>query len=340
MLFSHGKLALSSAAIKVAAEHLKQNHAPEHVIMAGLRHDNPYPCKIGLPKTGDIPIGPGPVWVFGCAGSGKTELFHTASVDLARVGYRTLLVSGRGYHHSKWSPDESRSILLSHEDAGPDGINLSDPDWPNALDMRMREHFSEPAVFNVTIVIPFWMKMGSDSARISEIVMDTVSTSLPPDVGILIENVILHGDALDGLRRILNRTTPPPVFVSPEMMPGCLDAVKTGDPKIFMRMVGPNEHITRHAPELTPEIVERCSMFFEGMGILSHDGEMTEILVRYDGPAQMPRVLARQPAGRAIEALKARLSSAARPGTHMGRFEAVSRACGYRSWHAAQGRRG
>lgn len=321
--FNRGKLPLSNTAMKVAARNLQQfaDHAAAAsiAIRAALREDakNTYELWHRDKSKGRIGVDAPLTWVSGGCGSGKTELTYAAARHAARNGYRVVTITTENNHPFRWQKGDRVTVDLRES-------------WPHSAEEITRQlmpQLSNAALINLIILCPVLMKSGVDAIPQMEQVRRLVIDALPRECFLVIDDPFSPypmEPILPKLRSALGKTASMAIISSPYLPDAHSEVIAQGECLISMRMVEPYDCGFDHRN------------LREGMGYLHFNGEITAIEGDYEFDLDPAYVLSDQ-VRKAIERLE-KILNTGETHTHMDRLEAVARACGYRSWHAAQGR--
>jgi hypothetical protein len=322
-----GRFPLSSSAMKAAARALAR--IPDSgftAIMAGLRHDGPNPFNVTLRGRPDqqVRLDQPLIWLSGAVGSGKTEAAVSLMKAATRSGYRTVSTSTHNGTLSRWSSEERLGIDLTDKGADPDAVR-------DAL-LLAKAAFCGMSAGHLGIVLP----------NLDKAPRGTAEALLPALTDLF--------NILDGETRLVLTDPGLPV---PDLLriasPLREAAIRTGSQVIIETGRPPHvlcEGVLPEDGQLMMYDPERADMscLRLGEGLLRVGGDLIEVGtgyespdLRYDGkdflipPSHAPQV----------HEVAARIDARVRsdpPATHIARLELVARACGYRSWHAAQGR--
>ncbi|MFX4299878.1 hypothetical protein [Pseudosulfitobacter pseudonitzschiae] len=323
--FNRGKLSLSNNAVKVAARKLQETEshpaAASIAVRAALREDaqNIYELWHRDKSKGRIGVDASLTWVNGCAGSGKTELTYAAARHAARNGCRVVTLTTDHSYAMRWH-DEDRVLVDLREV------------WPHSEDQirsRIGPHLGNPGLINLTVLIPVLIKLPEEligaSASLRKYLIDHL-----PDKSLFVVDDLYNPfppePFLPGLREALQKTGSSAI-ISTQVVPERLsENIHENECQITMRLLDP------------PQIEYDHTNLREGMGYLHSNGEVIPIEGDYEFDLD-PEKIHSGAIRKAILRLEKNLSEGECL-SHISRLEAIARACGYRSWHAAQGRSG
>lgn len=323
-ILDRGKLTLSNMAMKTAARSLKaiSDHpaAASIAIRDAIRADADHLYQIWHrdKSKGRMDIDARLTWVSGCCGSGKTELTFAAARNAAHNGYRVVTLTTDNNYPWRWRRDES------------DVIDLRE-DWPRSCETRISElesRLADPGLITVIVLVPVLSKLSVEMADailpLRQLIIDNL-----PDQCLLVLDDLYSPDPLPRilpkLQDTLRRTGSRAIVSSQDVPEGLSEQLTSDDYHITMRLLHPSGLSSDHRD------------LREGMGYLHMNGEVIPIEGDYEFDLDPKKVLP----GQVREVITRLENILSREGnlTHIGRLEAVARACGYRSWHAAQGRR-
>ncbi len=342
----------SSTAIKAAAHALKSAgladpaRSSRLALLAALRADHPRPVSALLPDTIDWPemdvrarmraaapdetsllvdpeadmrdLGLDPdgsiAWVFGDRRSGATEVLHTHAKRVLRQGWVPIIIDLQGDH------------LLRNRWGEADMNIFYDPDRP-ITEERIEEMLDPDAGKGALFVLSPDKPLPDGGAEIAmaEKVLSVASGLRRHDSVVFIDGVT---HPLDFVSIIMRGGVPPLRFI--------LRAEHFSDV----------DHGLIWAGEIVLHMHQRFDTFpaghpasffapYQEPGEAFLDRVDRTLNLGYEEPVRPARTeLDEGPLSRLERALR----DGREVGTHMGRLETISRAFGYRSWHAAQGR--
>jgi hypothetical protein len=269
-------------------------------------------------SEGRIDIDARLTWVSGCIGSGKPELTYAAARNAARNGYRVITVTTDNNYPYRWRRDERVVIDLRKS-------------WPHSCETYMSElksQLADPAIINLAVLVPELLKLSVEETNPILQLRQMILDNLPDHCLFVMDDLFYFHPlppVLPQLQSALHRTGSRAIVSSQDVPEGISEQLTSDDCHITMRLLHPSGLEKDH------------STLREGIGFLHIDGEVLPIEGDYEFDLYPNSVFSEQ-AREVITRLEHILS---REGilTHIGRLEAVARACGYRSWHAAQGRR-
>lgn len=322
-----GRFPLSSSAMKAAARALARN--PDSgftAIMAGLRHDGPNPFNVTLRGRPDqqVRLDQPLIWLSGAVGSGKTEAAVSLMKAATRSGYRTVSTSTHNGILNRWASEERLVIDLTDKRADPEAVS-------DALRLA-KVAFSDMSAAHLGILLPnlHMAPLGIAETLVPALtelftLVDAETRIVLSDPGLLVPDLLR---IVTPLREAAIRT-------------GSQVIVETGRPLHVLGagVIPEDGQLLMYDPEGA-----HTSRLQLGEGLLRVGGDLIEVGtgyespdLRYDGkephtsPSHEPQVY------EVATRIDARVRSDP-PATHIARLELVARACGYRSWHAAQGR--
>ena len=312
---NQGKFALSNAGMKLAARRLADYpDQVEAAVRAAMWYDTPsfFGIRNRFDKNVRYEVVAPITWVSGCAGSGKTELMHAASRDAARAGAQVVTLSGYCEVAHRWHEDD-RAIL-----------DLRD----HRLEVSEMERFLRRCEPYLIIALPIISKCHPDQIAAIQDFIEKVFDKLSDGMVLVIDEVVLEVMALPYLIVQLRK--------------------KLADRRIHaMISMQERNHFAPHVVQRDAEIVMRgidhtdfdgaLLELIEGEGFLVQNGKVIPVLSDYEFTYEPMHVLPAR-AQNVVKRLKGQFSGGVNLG-HIGRLDAVARACGYRNWHAAQGRR-
>lgn len=314
---THAKLNLSAGAIKAAAKTLEtfkdadlRRRATES-LCAGLRQDILEPFVVIDMSGTPVPV-PNPVtWVSGSSGCGKTEHAFAWLKIAANFGRRTLFVGPESGLIGRWHPEDIVVI-----DA------VQDPDWQSALIRGL----TASSAAHIALVLPFNQHGHDRNVTISEAALSSLRTHAPAGLRIALDE--MDWKALAPVWPGTAASRPDLRFVCmAQYAPDITPLIRLEDAHIQMRSI--SRHDLRDTPDLTS--------LREGQAVMRTDQGMRRYDTLYIADEKPSRALY-EPARMAIDRMTSALAAHA-PSTHTERLETVSRACGFRSWHAAAGRK-
>lgn len=284
-----------------------RKQAARAAVKAALQVDRPAPLCVFTP-AGSEPLPQGMTLLMGAEGSGKSEMTLGLASQAVQAGRRAFLL------------DDEDFIASVQDRAGREAALVGKDFWRDA-DLVLQP-------------LPF---LGS--ARV-EHVIDLCVAAKPGDL-LAINLDILGHDAQDSftlLRALADRGHH--VVVSTQEMRGHVSSADLDDLKtlVLMRQVNAGswmDRILKMAGLETIPAPRTMQALRPGEGFLAHAGTLTP----FRSDMMRPGTFGLPPAA---EAAAARLDVALGKhpcATHTERLEMVARAFGFRSWHAAQGRR-
>lgn len=312
---NQGKFALSNAAMKLAARRVASNPDQiEAAVRAAMWHDAS--AFFGINNRFDENVRYEVIapmtWVSGCTGSGKTELMHAASRDAARAGAQVVTLSGYCEVAHRWHEDD-RAIL-----------DLRD----HRLEGSEMERFLRRCEPYLIIALPIISKCHPDQIAAIQDFIEKVFDKLSDGMVLVTDEVVLELMALPHLIAQLRKKLAARrihAMISMQERNDFAPYVVEGDAEIIMRGIDHTDF-----DGALPELIE-------GEGFLVQNGKVTPVLSDYEFTYEPMHVFPAK-AQNVVERLKTQLSGGGVVG-HIRRLDAVARACGYRDWHAAQGRR-
>jgi len=309
-----GKFALSNAAMKLAARRVASNPDQiEAAVRAAMWHDasaffainNRFDESVRYEIIAPI------AWVSGSSGSGKTELMHAASRNAARAGAQVITLSGYCEVAHRWHEDD-RAVL-----------DLRD----HRLEVAEMESFMKRCEPYLIIALPNIFKSRPDHIEAIQDFIMKVIENLSDGMVLVIDEVVLDLLALPRMVAQLRTHLASRginAIISMQDRNDIAPYVVEGDAEIVMRSF--NE------TDFNGALLE----LVEGEGFLVQNGKVAPVLSDYEFTDKPMHVLPAE-AQKVVERLKAQLTDGGNLG-HIGRLDAVARACGYRDWHTAQGR--
>lgn len=322
-LHHSGKFPLSSTAMKIAARNLQQFADHPAVASIAIRHavradtDHLYKLWHRNKSEGQTSVDAALTWVSGCCGSGKTELTFAAARHAARNGRRVVTLTTDHSYAMRWH-DEDRVLVDLREG------------WPHSEDQirsRIGPHLVNPGLINLTVLIPVLIKLREELIGVAASLRKYLINHFPHESLFVVDdlyNPYPQEPFLPGLREALHKTGSSAI-ISTQVVPERLsETILENDCQITMRTLDP------------PQTGLDYKNLREGMGYLHIHGEVIPIEGEYEFSLDPERILCGA-LMEAISRLEKNLSGRDCP-THISRLEAIARACGYRSWHAAQGR--
>ncbi|MFG6572036.1 hypothetical protein ACGYLO_10565 [Sulfitobacter sp. 1A13353] len=312
---NQGKFALSNAAMKLAARRVASNPDKiEAAVRAAMWHDAS--AFFGINNRFDksvryeviAPI----VWVSGCTGSGKHELTHAASRSAGRAGAQVITLTTLPDMAYRWHEDEREVFDIREKTL-------------EVAELRRLMKRNDP---HLIIRLPVLAKACPERISEVQIFIEEVIQLLNENMIFVIDRFVLDVVNLPKLMQHLRaqiRTTGVSAIVSIEERKFSADLVMKGDAEIVMRGIDSTDF-----DGALPELIE-------GEGFLVQNGKVIPVLSDYEFTYEPMHVLPAK-ARNVVKRLKAQLSGGGDLG-HIGRLDAVARACGYRNWHTAQGRR-
>jgi hypothetical protein len=324
-----GRFPLSSAAMKAVARAL--THNPESgfdALMAGLRHDDPTPFSVSLRGCPDrrVALDRPLTWLSGAVGSGKMETALSFMKGATRSGYRTVSTSTHNGILGRWRSEERLAINLIQKEADP--VALS-----RALRLAKAAFYGKSAG-HLGILLPNLHEAPLSMAQALVPALTELSTLVDGETRLVLSD---PGFLVQDLLRIV--------------LPLREAAIKSGSQVIIetcrsLQALGPgvlpeDGQLLMYNPMSADSELSRLQT---GEGLLRVGGELMGVDTGYEPsnllregnefftpPSHAPQV------HEVADRIDARFRSDPRA-THIGRLELVARACGYRSWHAAQGR--
>lgn len=322
--FNRGKLPLSNNAIKCAVRCLQAEPArPDRAAIAirqALCEDATVVFEVNNRSDlkGRISVDAPLTWVSGCCGSGKNELVHGASRSAARNGRRIVMITADARVVQRWHKADVRVI------------DLREIEFDQSVDLQslIDASLEDGSIACLIILIPVLTKLTTEAAAAFDHLYPHVISRLPKGAFFIIDEVLLsHGtiNFLRGMRNSLSSLGSYAMITCFRIPAACLPEVSSEDCYIQMR------------DACSPKAAVSCRSMREGEGLLALNGETIPIEGDYEFSVSPPLVLSDHVLS-VIKRLEERLMKGVAQG-HIAHLEAVARSCGYRSWHAAQGRR-
>lgn len=311
---THAKLNLSAAAIKAAAKTLKSlkdadaRGAAAEAVRAGLRQDAPEPFVLFGPDDAEVTLSNPVAWVVGASGCGKSEAAFAWLRFAAFCGHRTLFVGPEQTFLSRWHPQDLTVI-----DAVRDG------DWQATL----IRGFTSAATPHLALRIPFIQHDHADNVLRTAVALVSAAAYAPKGMWIVLDEVDWRAHAV---------TWPAVAEARPDLRFVCLAQHSSH----IAALIRPQDARVRMWSASAQDAEER-SLQNQGEALVDLPGGTRVLDTPYLWEDTPSRAVS-DAAVAAIDRLSAALTAHA-PGTHTERLETVARACGFRSWHAAEGRR-
>lgn len=349
---SHDKLDISAEAMKVAAKRLADRRLPDAqtaraAVLAGLRHGTKFGFLAGS-DAGPVRFGERVTWVVWPEGEGRRELCRRLVAPLVAEGHRfvrlarqtaleNLIASGYGqaYCLNMANPGRGWKTTLK---------NLGDNDEPGIAVMggstgsgksdtlsRLIWEIKESDLLNVLTVDSPWLRIAADTEHYDhQSIAEFCVSGYPGHQGQEAEKFLA---ALTPVTVILDGID----LLANDDIVGRLIMRAKKDPEFRLIIFPDSQQV-----ETLAEAFDDCDLLHAHpvpsrresfMGTLTTaDGKTLVVSVPEAGSAGLPAA-----AEAAIERLTASLSQGD-GASHVKRLEIVARACGYRSWHAAEGR--
>jgi len=322
-----GKLPLSSAAMKVTARALSSGMSGHGALMAALRHEEPKPFSLSLRGKPDqrVQIDQPLVWISGAVGSGKTEATVSLMKDATRVGYRTVSTSTHNATLHRWRPEERVAIDLREVEDDPEAISCK---------LRLAKvAFCGKSAAHLGILLPNLHKSSVSMAE--DLVPALVELSTLLDV----ETRIVLSDPGHLVTDLLSLVAP---LREAAIRSGSQVLIETSRPfrVLGQSILDEDGLLLMYTPEAGPD---QSSLRSEE-GLLRVGETFMAIDTGYEAPdlVRAGRDFFAAPSHpQNVYEVAKRIDERVRSdptATHIGRLELVAQACGYRSWHAAQGR--
>lgn len=308
----------STVAIKVAAKTLGETQSARAALMAALRHDHPLTVSVtmGGAKTHlEHPV----IWVFGVTGSCKTHMATAWARAAGSSGHKTCFITTKPGLHNAFPSIES--VLLTG----------------SASEDELRNALASPHV-PVTMVLVDPVQKTGDAH--SEGVMKAATAFIASDCDLIIVDDFsrrpLATDAIEMIAEHARRSQKRVIILADDWNHMRFGLIKENDAVLVMRSV--------NGPEFTDLLLknipwDRGTLCFRhlsaldiGKGVLmSSDG-----FYAFEGPYDpSSSTMFDAPTNRAITALE----SSPRATTHTDRLNALALACGFKGWHAVEGRK-
>lgn len=327
-----GKLRLSTAAMKIAAWQLADGESGQasRAIRAALCHDNPYPIALDIRDGNMTPsrveLQSRVTWLVGVTGSGKTEAAHAGLRAAARAGHLTAHITAGNDIYRRWHRSEVSAFDFTAAEKHDD---LPLPDLVAALSDRNRIHIRLSTPYAHTL-------KGVDFSI--EPFLDAMEQSRAPRTILIEEAEWRHAGLVDRLKSLIMKRPDHRFIIAVQDAQAVESAIDPSRDAVIAMRSCDTPQMMRHLDLVgAPHLKSECHYLREGEGFLIQAGEARPVLCGYEFQLDPDPVLAGSEAERAIRHLKESIQETA-PRTHTERLEAVARACGYRSWHAAQGR--
>lgn len=349
---SHDKLDISAEAMKVAAKRLADRRLPDAetaraAVLSGLRHGSEFGFR-AEGEAGPVRFGGGVTWVVWPEGEGRRELCRRLVAPLVSEGQRfvrlgreaalgDILTSGYGQILclNMAAPGIGWTTTLENLDGDNEASITDVSGFPgirkNNTLARVIEEIKDSPTLNIRTINSPWDKMAADPAHydhqsIAELLLFPSSGNDGTEAGKLLHALGPVTLILDGLDHVSNDDVLDKLISRAQDDPG------------FRLVVLPR-----------PQQLETLSDRFEGCDLLhahpvpSRREAFTGTLTTAEGRTVVVTVPEAGSAGipAAAEAAIERLTASLAQGegkSHVKRLEIVARACGYRSWHAAEGR--
>lgn len=349
---SHDKLDISAEAMKVAAKRLADRRLPDAqtaraAVLAGLRHGTESGFRAGS-DAGHVRFGEAVTWVVWPEGEGRRELCRRLVAPLVAEGHRfvrlarqtaleNLIASGYGHAYCLNMANPGRGWKTTLK-------NLGDNDEPGIAVMggstgsgksdtlsRLIWEIKESDLLNVLTVDSPWLRIAADTEHSDhQSIAEFCVSGYPGHQGQEAEKFLA---ALTPVTVILDGID----LLANDDIVGRLIMRAKKDPE-FRLIIFPDS-----------QQVEALAEAFEGDDLLhahpvpSRREAFTGTLTTADGKTLVVSVPEAGSAGlpAAAEAAIERLTASLAQGegkSHVKRLEIVARACGHRSWHAAEGR--
>lgn len=312
-----GQLALSSFSIKLMAKVFGETGSADAAVRAALRNDIPSRLSVML-EGSDQAVDNQVIWVFGTTGAGGSEMAVSFAKENSARGGKTCFITPRTVFYRLPAQETYYSGL---------GWNLG----YISENVEMLDHpFCVLTVRNVCRSVEDHAADFLSALKVVDlldadlIVLDDVLWSVYPAEAAAFVNK---------MRRLGKRL----IVMSMEWRLVPRDAIIPSDAVLLMKSVTGEEYqkdlfsrLSWFSHEQPPH--EKVLQFAPGEGFLismTKFGRFTAHY-RYTDASYLP-----EPAVRAVTMLQKK----DRRDPYMARLDAAARACGYRSWHAAQGRK-
>ena len=302
MSFSYDdKLCLSQRGMKIVAAALATGTPAKEAVRAGMRASCPSSVNVSGSDGAEISVTQPVIWVSGTTGSGKSELAHACVRTASAFGRPTLMVSDETFAQ-RW-------------DSG-DAVRLEDDTC--TID-SMRTAFAAGKHVSVRAPRPYDVPPAAYEARLSSL-LSIVRESVPEDGLVVLDEV--------NWLRIPDRS----LLISMER--GQVMCLTQNDRSITHLRTDADALIGLFSTD--PSDGPERTKLSAGRGILFSAHGQPDVRFSHHQIAELAE-RTRAHLTRAVERVVQRLEGRTWD-THTQRLEAVARACGYRSWHAAQGR--
>ena len=311
-----GQLALSSSSIKLMAKVFGETGHADVAVRAALRNDTPSKLSVmlnGSEQTLDNQV----IWAFGTTGAGSTEMAVSFAKENSARGGKTCFITPRTILHRLPAQETYYSGLGWNLDYISENVKMLDHPFC-VLTVRnvCRSVKDHAADFLSALKVV-------DLLDADLIVLDDVLWNIYPAEAAAF---------IDKMRNLGKRL----IVMSMEWRLVPRDAIIPSDAVLLMRSVTGEEYqkdLFSRLPWFThePPQHEDVVHFQPGEGFLVSLTKFGSFVIHYrdTDESYLP-----DPAVRAVKML----SGENRRGTYMARLDAAARACGYRSWHAAEGR--
>lgn len=336
--FSNDKLNLSVSAMKAMAKTLKAAAHWDAVPLAhaavrsGLRHDAPEP--LSLTREGGEPLffTQLVVWISGDPGSGKSEMAHTWIRDAARSGHRTLWLDTHTSFAKRWSENDVLVIdtRVSENDHKQNAVqNVSNKtvvvvESQRTQDLRTQilEALDPREHRHVHILVDRYTPFSLEHTSRMSMIMSTIHRHAPEGMMVALDEINWQQER--SARYLLGPSDKNIKLMCLAQTNGILDnLIEDDDGYLLMQSVKKNKDLYR-------------LNLRTGEGLVRGEGQTIYRDLRYVA-GETPSLSLNADARMAIKRLTQDLRSQ-QPQTHMERLACVARMCGYRSWHAAEGR--
>ena len=320
--YQFGKFNLSTDAMKVAARSL-QLHVdyPTRAAIAlreGLHCDANHLFRVWRRKNREGLLGVDAVlnWVIGNTGSGKQKLTFAAARHAARHGYRVVTITTDTAYPSHWH-SQDRAV-----------VDLRDG-WPHSAD-QIKEKLaplSNPELISLIVLVPFTMRCSDVSAGHVSDVTTYIIDNFPPRSCLVVDeqHCALPPVQVDALRAAFKRKQSRAIFSCKSPKDADERNIGDDDTLILMRL------------DADPCVGIEWKNLEANTGYLrAEDGSYIPIEGANEFRSEPERILSK-PRSKAIARLEKSLRKYP-PDSHMDYLETMARVCGYRNWHAAQGR--
>lgn len=341
--FFSGKFAMSSPAMKVAAQVLRSHSQPDgasfHAVMAGLRKDNPYPLYVlsrDKKKTA-ICLSSSLAWLSGDIASGSSQVAHAWQKASVRAGYRSVYITMDNSSYWDWSEDERHVLNLTDIDG------MAMHDIKSCMDAAV-EQMNNTTAHHLHIQVPNLSKANDNISKNYIEVASHFGEFIDNQTRVFFKDTGLPKAELSRLTeyfRELARKADSQVIVETKRMPDISSLMQENkDDVILMRQLT--------QPPLDPKMFNELTLpdftvLKEGQGYhWNGRAYFQPIEAPYDDAQPDVSGNVEKTQSKDTDRVVSKIEEARRkslPKTHMECLEIVARACGYRNWHAAEGRR-